>query len=216
MSSASPQPVARGDLNTSTMNSEGFKMNRLESVGLKYHFLLSFSPKFRGKYCLGERQRYQICNSTPCPQELPTFRDVQCSHFNAMPYKGKFYKWETVINKGKLARRDMPCHNIQANSKIVYPFQNFFFNGGFLLKLSQPALVSFTAVHWTNIFQRRCGMLSLMERRAMKATKAEICASMASVRYQHSTNCTCSPLNKMFSCWIVLVFVLHLIALLPC
>ncbi|XP_042347431.1 A disintegrin and metalloproteinase with thrombospondin motifs 7 [Plectropomus leopardus] len=56
-------------------------------------------PKYRGKYCLGERRRYKICNTTPCPQELPSFRDIQCSHFNTIPYKGKFYKWEAVINR---------------------------------------------------------------------------------------------------------------------
>ncbi|XP_039992619.1 A disintegrin and metalloproteinase with thrombospondin motifs 7 isoform X2 [Xiphias gladius] len=55
-------------------------------------------PKHRGKYCLGERRRYKICNITPCPHELPTFRDIQCGHFNTVPYKGKFYKWEAVIN----------------------------------------------------------------------------------------------------------------------
>ncbi|KAM7405853.1 hypothetical protein PAMP_000273 [Pampus punctatissimus] len=55
-------------------------------------------PKYRGKYCLGERLRYKICNITPCPHEQPTFRDSQCSHFNTMPYKGKFYKWVAVIN----------------------------------------------------------------------------------------------------------------------
>ncbi|XP_035507585.1 LOW QUALITY PROTEIN: A disintegrin and metalloproteinase with thrombospondin motifs 7 [Morone saxatilis] len=56
-------------------------------------------PKYGGKYCLGERRRYKICNTPPCPNDLPTFRDIQCSHFNTMPYKGKFYKWEAVINR---------------------------------------------------------------------------------------------------------------------
>ncbi|XP_035760037.1 A disintegrin and metalloproteinase with thrombospondin motifs 7-like, partial [Neolamprologus brichardi] len=55
-------------------------------------------PRYRGKYCLGERRRYKICNTTPCLHHLPTFRDIQCSHFNSQPYKGKFYKWEAVIN----------------------------------------------------------------------------------------------------------------------
>ncbi|XP_062417832.1 LOW QUALITY PROTEIN: A disintegrin and metalloproteinase with thrombospondin motifs 7 [Pungitius pungitius] len=57
------------------------------------------APKHRGKYCLGERRRYKICNNAPCPPDRPTFRDIQCGHFNAVPYKGKFYKWEAVINK---------------------------------------------------------------------------------------------------------------------
>uniref|UniRef100_A0A8C4NQ64 Peptidase M12B domain-containing protein n=1 Tax=Dicentrarchus labrax TaxID=13489 RepID=A0A8C4NQ64_DICLA len=57
-------------------------------------------PKYGGKYCLGERRRYKICNTPQCPNDLPTFRNIQCSHFNTMPYKGKFYKWEAVINRG--------------------------------------------------------------------------------------------------------------------
>ncbi|XP_069021838.1 A disintegrin and metalloproteinase with thrombospondin motifs 7 [Embiotoca jacksoni] len=56
-------------------------------------------PKYRGKYCLGERRRYKICNTAQCPHDLTPFRDVQCSHFNMLPYKGKFYKWESVINR---------------------------------------------------------------------------------------------------------------------
>ncbi|XP_041847469.1 A disintegrin and metalloproteinase with thrombospondin motifs 7 isoform X1 [Melanotaenia boesemani] len=56
-------------------------------------------PKHRGKYCLGERRRYRICNTISCPHELHTFRDIQCSHFNTLPYKGKFYKWEAVISR---------------------------------------------------------------------------------------------------------------------
>ncbi|XP_062326647.1 A disintegrin and metalloproteinase with thrombospondin motifs 7 isoform X2 [Osmerus eperlanus] len=56
-------------------------------------------PKYGGKYCVGERRRYRICNSAPCPPGQPTFRHIQCSHFNTMPYKGKFYKWVQVNNK---------------------------------------------------------------------------------------------------------------------
>ncbi|XP_035008592.2 A disintegrin and metalloproteinase with thrombospondin motifs 7 [Hippoglossus stenolepis] len=56
-------------------------------------------PKYRGKYCLGERRRYKVCNISPCAPDLPTFRSVQCAHFNSLPYKGKFYKWESVINR---------------------------------------------------------------------------------------------------------------------
>uniref|UniRef100_A0AAQ4S2M9 ADAM metallopeptidase with thrombospondin type 1 motif 7 n=1 Tax=Gasterosteus aculeatus aculeatus TaxID=481459 RepID=A0AAQ4S2M9_GASAC len=56
-------------------------------------------PKHGGKYCLGERRRYKICNNAPCPRDLPTFRDLQCRHFNGVPHKGKFYEWEAVINR---------------------------------------------------------------------------------------------------------------------
>uniref|UniRef100_A0A671V7D8 ADAM metallopeptidase with thrombospondin type 1 motif 7 n=1 Tax=Sparus aurata TaxID=8175 RepID=A0A671V7D8_SPAAU len=56
-------------------------------------------PKHRGRYCLGERRRYKICHTAACLHELPTFRDLQCSHFNTMPYKGKLYKWEAVVSR---------------------------------------------------------------------------------------------------------------------
>ncbi|CAN9506580.1 unnamed protein product [Ophioblennius macclurei] len=56
-------------------------------------------PKFRGRYCLGERRRYRICNTAPCASVLPSFRDLQCAHFNTLPYKGKLFKWESVINR---------------------------------------------------------------------------------------------------------------------
>uniref|UniRef100_H2V0N4 ADAM metallopeptidase with thrombospondin type 1 motif 7 n=1 Tax=Takifugu rubripes TaxID=31033 RepID=H2V0N4_TAKRU len=70
-------------------------------------------PKYRGTYCLGERRRYKICNITPCPQEVPTFRDVQCGHFNVLPYKGTFYKWETVFNKASPC--ELHCRPLNEN-----------------------------------------------------------------------------------------------------
>ncbi|XP_026071704.1 A disintegrin and metalloproteinase with thrombospondin motifs 7-like [Carassius auratus] len=55
-------------------------------------------PKYGGKYCLGERRRYRTCNRDPCPADH-SFRHIQCSHFNKIPYKGKFYKWTHVNNR---------------------------------------------------------------------------------------------------------------------
>uniref|UniRef100_A0A8C5TZW5 ADAM metallopeptidase with thrombospondin type 1 motif 7 n=1 Tax=Malurus cyaneus samueli TaxID=2593467 RepID=A0A8C5TZW5_9PASS len=54
------------------------------------------TPKYGGRYCLGERKRFRICNVKPCPRDKPSFRQVQCSQFNPMPYKGKLYKWTPV------------------------------------------------------------------------------------------------------------------------
>ncbi|NWV74759.1 ATS7 metalloproteinase, partial [Dasyornis broadbenti] len=56
------------------------------------------TPKYGGRYCLGERKRFRICNVRPCPPDKPSFRQVQCSQFNPMPYKGKLYKWTPVPN----------------------------------------------------------------------------------------------------------------------
>ncbi|RMB94173.1 hypothetical protein DUI87_28979 [Hirundo rustica rustica] len=56
------------------------------------------TPKYGGRYCLGERKRFRICNARRCPPDGPSFRQVQCSQFNPMPYKGKLYKWTPVPN----------------------------------------------------------------------------------------------------------------------
>ncbi|XP_074862574.1 A disintegrin and metalloproteinase with thrombospondin motifs 7 isoform X2 [Carettochelys insculpta] len=53
-------------------------------------------PKYGGKYCLGERKRFRVCNMKPCPTDKPSFRHIQCSQFDAMLYKGKLYKWIPV------------------------------------------------------------------------------------------------------------------------
>lgn len=57
------------------------------------------TPAHRGRYCLGERRRYRLCNPSLCTSEQPSFRDLQCSHFNSLPYKGQLYSWEAVINR---------------------------------------------------------------------------------------------------------------------
>lgn len=55
-------------------------------------------PKFGGKYCTGERKRYRLCNVHPCRSDTPTFRQMQCSEFDTVPYKNQFYRWFPVFN----------------------------------------------------------------------------------------------------------------------
>ncbi|XP_076973044.1 A disintegrin and metalloproteinase with thrombospondin motifs 12 isoform X2 [Tamandua tetradactyla] len=55
-------------------------------------------PKFGGKYCTGERKRYRLCNIHPCRPDVPTFRQMQCSEFDTVPYKNEFYHWFPVFN----------------------------------------------------------------------------------------------------------------------
>ncbi|KAG8440824.1 hypothetical protein GDO86_006527 [Hymenochirus boettgeri] len=55
-------------------------------------------PRYGGRYCLGERKRFRVCNVMSCPSNTPSFRHVQCSHFNSVPYKGKLHQWTPVTN----------------------------------------------------------------------------------------------------------------------
>ncbi|XP_036265224.1 A disintegrin and metalloproteinase with thrombospondin motifs 12 isoform X1 [Pipistrellus kuhlii] len=58
-------------------------------------------PKFGGKYCTGERKRYRLCNVHPCRPDAPTFRQMQCSEFDTVPYKNAFYHWFPVFNPAR-------------------------------------------------------------------------------------------------------------------
>ncbi|XP_009693889.1 PREDICTED: uncharacterized protein LOC104158026, partial [Cariama cristata] len=55
-------------------------------------------PQFGGDYCTGERKRYRMCNISPCRKDLPTFRQMQCSEFDTVPYQNEFYHWIPVYN----------------------------------------------------------------------------------------------------------------------
>ncbi|XP_076620762.1 A disintegrin and metalloproteinase with thrombospondin motifs 7 isoform X1 [Colletes latitarsis] len=50
-------------------------------------------PAHGGKFCIGERRRYKICNTQPCPEGTASFRAVQCSNYDGKEYKGKNYTW---------------------------------------------------------------------------------------------------------------------------
>ncbi|XP_014473812.1 PREDICTED: A disintegrin and metalloproteinase with thrombospondin motifs 7-like [Dinoponera quadriceps] len=50
-------------------------------------------PAHGGKFCIGERRRYKICNTKPCLEGKPSFRAVQCRNYNGKEYKGKNYTW---------------------------------------------------------------------------------------------------------------------------
>lgn len=56
------------------------------------------APKYKGKYCVGERKRFRLCSLQACPAGRPSFRQVQCSHFDAMLYKGQLHTWVPVVN----------------------------------------------------------------------------------------------------------------------
>ncbi|OXB79152.1 UNVERIFIED_CONTAM: hypothetical protein H355_006611 [Colinus virginianus] len=55
-------------------------------------------PQFGGDYCTGERKRYRICNISPCQKGMPTFRQMQCTEFDTVPYQNEFYHWVPVYN----------------------------------------------------------------------------------------------------------------------
>ncbi|XP_017267700.1 A disintegrin and metalloproteinase with thrombospondin motifs 12 [Kryptolebias marmoratus] len=55
-------------------------------------------PEFGGRYCTGERKRYRTCNTKPCQNNKPTFREMLCSEFDTVPYHNEIYQWIPVAN----------------------------------------------------------------------------------------------------------------------
>ncbi|KAG2465670.1 S45A2 protein, partial [Polypterus senegalus] len=60
-------------------------------------------PQFGGKYCTGERRRYRICNPKDCEEDKPSFREMQCSEFNTVPYRNELHEWIPIFNS------EYPC-----------------------------------------------------------------------------------------------------------
>lgn len=58
-------------------------------------------PTAGGRFCVGERRRYKMCNTDPCPDDQPTFRAVQCSSYNNRTHEGKQYTWLPYFDQGK-------------------------------------------------------------------------------------------------------------------
>ncbi|XP_048832964.1 A disintegrin and metalloproteinase with thrombospondin motifs 10 isoform X1 [Brienomyrus brachyistius] len=57
-------------------------------------------PTIGGKYCLGERKRFRSCNIDECPVGSQDFRQIQCSDFDNVPFRGKFYTWKPYRGGG--------------------------------------------------------------------------------------------------------------------
>uniref|UniRef100_A0A8C7N3W1 ADAM metallopeptidase with thrombospondin type 1 motif, 10 n=1 Tax=Oncorhynchus kisutch TaxID=8019 RepID=A0A8C7N3W1_ONCKI len=57
-------------------------------------------PTIGGKYCLGERKRFRSCNIDECPAGSQNFREIQCSDFDNVTFRGKFYTWKPYRGGG--------------------------------------------------------------------------------------------------------------------
>ncbi|XP_029074705.1 A disintegrin and metalloproteinase with thrombospondin motifs 12 isoform X4 [Monodon monoceros] len=102
-------------------------------------------PKFGGKYCTGERKRYRLCNIHPCRPDTPTFRQMQCSEFDTVPYKNEFYHWFPVFNPGYVdigiipkGARDIRVMEVEGAGNFLAirseDPEKYYLNGGFIIQ----------------------------------------------------------------------------------
>ncbi|XP_076815322.1 A disintegrin and metalloproteinase with thrombospondin motifs 6-like isoform X1 [Clavelina lepadiformis] len=64
------------------------------------------APEHGGKYCIGERMRYKICNTGSCPDPQTDFRHEQCARLDNEPFRGKYYNWVPYVGEGRQVK---PC-----------------------------------------------------------------------------------------------------------
>uniref|UniRef100_A0A8B9JFP6 ADAM metallopeptidase with thrombospondin type 1 motif, 10 n=1 Tax=Astyanax mexicanus TaxID=7994 RepID=A0A8B9JFP6_ASTMX len=57
-------------------------------------------PTVGGRFCLGERKRFRSCNIEECPPGSQDFREIQCSDYDSVPFRGKFYTWRPYRGGG--------------------------------------------------------------------------------------------------------------------
>ncbi|XP_064186122.1 A disintegrin and metalloproteinase with thrombospondin motifs 10 [Anguilla rostrata] len=69
-------------------------------VSSSVRFCDSPRPTIGGKYCLGERKRFRSCNIDACAAGSQDFREIQCSDFDSVPFRGKFYTWKPYRGGG--------------------------------------------------------------------------------------------------------------------
>ncbi|XP_044132344.1 A disintegrin and metalloproteinase with thrombospondin motifs 12 isoform X2 [Bufo gargarizans] len=70
-------------------------------------------PKFGGKYCTGERKRYRMCKTNPCPKNQPSFRQMQCAEFDSLLYKNELHTWYPIYNTANPC--ELHCRNAEGN-----------------------------------------------------------------------------------------------------
>ncbi|KAK3086103.1 hypothetical protein FSP39_013590 [Pinctada imbricata] len=63
-------------------------------------------PQYGGNPCSGEEKVYKICNVQDCPRGEDDFYQVQCSSYNAKPFRGWYLKWRP---HRKLYNAKEPC-----------------------------------------------------------------------------------------------------------
>ncbi|KAJ8669558.1 hypothetical protein QAD02_000817, partial [Eretmocerus hayati] len=83
------------------------------------------SPANGGKFCIGERRRYKICNNQACPEGQASFRSLQCSKYDTTEYKGKNYTWLPYFDQAE------PCklYCTDSEESVIVPWGEFALDG---------------------------------------------------------------------------------------
>ncbi|KAL1506613.1 hypothetical protein ABEB36_005941 [Hypothenemus hampei] len=96
------------------------------------------TPTAGGKFCIGERKRYRICNTDPCPEGEPSYRALQCSWYNNKTYEGKKYEWQPYFDQSDPCQ--LYCSN--ANETLIVPWGDYAADGTSCSIISRDICIS--------------------------------------------------------------------------
>ncbi|NXK26084.1 ATL2 protein, partial [Arenaria interpres] len=59
--------------------------------------------------CVGQAKRYQLCQQQPCPANTASFKQQQCSSFNAKAFGKRYYHWMPLYPDDYTSISNKPC-----------------------------------------------------------------------------------------------------------
>uniref|UniRef100_A0A336MHP1 CSON001890 protein n=1 Tax=Culicoides sonorensis TaxID=179676 RepID=A0A336MHP1_CULSO len=83
------------------------------------------SPANGGEYCVGERARYKVCNTDPCPEGEQSFRALQCASHDNDTVKGQQYTWLPYFDSHEPC--ELYCTDVE--DTVIIPFGQFAADG---------------------------------------------------------------------------------------
>lgn len=67
------------------------------------------SQSKNGTFCTGSPRRYHLCQIQPCPNNGASFKQQQCSAFNAKAFSGRYYHWVPLYPDDYINISNKPC-----------------------------------------------------------------------------------------------------------
>ncbi|XP_038068183.1 A disintegrin and metalloproteinase with thrombospondin motifs 7-like [Patiria miniata] len=89
-------------------------------VAIKERHCNNPRPANGGRYCVGERKKYAICNRQECPKGSVHPRDDQCSSYNGLTHQGSYFQWVPYYKENALC--ELHCRPLEKRFMLPIKF----------------------------------------------------------------------------------------------
>ncbi|KFQ10836.1 ADAMTS-like 2, partial [Leptosomus discolor] len=70
---------------------------------------LQMAQATNGTMCVGQAKHYKLCQQQPCPANTASFKQQQCSSFNAKAFGKRYYHWMPLYPDDYTSISNKPC-----------------------------------------------------------------------------------------------------------